>query len=717
MLDDTKSVVAGDDPEAAAEVVREAQMRAEVVGTVVEQLKGQELHCARHVFGSVALARVLKAASDAQRTGVVSPLLSRGEPFALLSDKYASHVIEEIIALGSRQESMIDSEAGLAQVLVHFVDRLAQTPPAGPVPLVACMRDRYGTHAVRALFRVLSGRPFTPRGSDPSSKPVQRETGSVAPPGPTDAPGPDAARAPVPPAYAEGLLRAADAVLSHGRADGEGIRQLFSHTVASPALSELIESLPEMCPQSAALISALLKWPADGARTDPPGERIRGKDAPEVGQADKAARGAGLASPPPQETVEWVRGLAREPTGSRALEVVLSAAPCTWWGRIHSALRGQILEMAQHLLANFVVQSLATCASKQRDLKLLLAELCPGLPALLASRPGVVWRLAQACARLGGGGAVLLEAIAAARPATDRLRNGGASSAGGDGGALANLILGIGAYGGSGGGLGKGQGGRGGGGKGGAGQAGGSGGWGSAGGARDAHLGEGVVVGNLGSRILEALLSLPYRESGAALRSISSLPAQELLDYARHPIASRAVEAALKVGGDDASEARQLMLGVLCSGPAKLVRSRAGCFVLGAAFDASPAELQERLLSGLLQCEAELRATSHGNSLTRRLRLEHFKSHPGSWAAMQVHPGPHCTASTQIYTHTQASHTHPRRPWLLSLRALSRRLRAVHIELSTVPFPLPRTLHGTDDLPWLSPACPPPLGRHRFRFP
>jgi uncharacterized membrane protein YgcG len=702
MLDDSKSAAAGDDHEGTEEVVREAEMRAEVVGTVVEQLKGQEVHCARHVFGSVALARVLRAASDAQRTRVVSPLLSRAEPFALLSDKYGSHVVEEIIALGARQESMADPEAGLAQVLVAFVDRLAEPLSSGPVPLVACMRDRYATHPVRALLRVLSGRPFAPRGTEGPSKPGQREAGSAMPPGPQEATGQDASRAPVPSAYAEALLRAADAVLSHGRADGQGIRQLLSHTVASPVLSELIEALPEGCPQSDALISALLKWAADGAPTEQPAERVRAKGAAKAGKATEAARGGGLATPPPPEAVEWVRELSREPAGSRALEAVLNSAAGTWWARIHSAVRGSVLEMAQHPLANFVVQAMAARAPKQRDLKLLLAELCPGMPALLASRAGVVWRLAQACARLGGGGAILLDALAATCPATDRLRENDAGEAGGDGGALANLILAIGAYGGgsgSGGRGGRGQGGQGNGGRGGAGQGGGSGGRDAAGGPRDAHLGGGVVVGNLGSRILEALLSLPYSQSGAALRSLNSLPAHELLDLARHPVGSRAVEAALKAGGGGADQVRQPMLAVLCAGPAKLVRSRAGCFVLGAAFDAAPAELQEQLLSGLLQSEAELRATSHGNSLTRRLRLEHFKSHPGSWAAMQVRPGP---PHTHAYTHAHA-HMHTpyqtrttRRYSHFTLLSLA---RGAHTAPSTCRCLLPRTFLVTECSP------------------
>ena len=618
------------------EAGRAAHIRADVVSTVVEQLKGQETHCARHVFGSVALARVLRAATDAQRARVVAPLLRRGDPYALLSDKYASHVLEEIVALAAQPESMVDSQGGLAQVLVEFVERLVEPPAAGPTPLVASMRDRHGTYAVRALFRVLSGRPFVPRGSAHAAKNELQSTGPTGTSSAADPAGQDTPRVTVPLAFGDALQRVAEAVLSHGRGTGEGVRQLFSHTVASPALLELVESLPETSKQLDALISALLKWPAE----DEPSVRQL-KDS--GGARGNARTGAGLrqerlADPqPPPETVEWVRSLARESSGSRALEAILKAAPSKWWDRVYVVARGSLLEMASHSLANFVVQTLAMRASNKRQLQRLLGEICPGMSSLLASRAGVVWRLAQSCARLGCGGAALLEAFSAACPPSGQKcrRQVDGEERESDGGALARLILAIGAHGG------KGQAwvGQGGGGRGGREQGRGSHAPGQhsalAPSDKPAHARD-LVVSNLGSRTFEALLSLRFDESSAALLSLSNLPPEELLDLSRHPVGSRTVEAALATPGPGAAEARQPILDTLCSSPGKLIRSRAGCFVLGATFDAVPTHLQEKILSGLLASETDLRATNHGSSLLRRLRFEHYKSHPDSWASMQV---------------------------------------------------------------------------------
>jgi len=350
LLDDSKDpggAVAGAEAEEEGDeaAVRTEQMRAEVVLTVVEQLNGQELNCARHVFGSVALARVLKAATDAQRSRIVSPLLSQIDPAALLSDKYASHVVEEIIALAARPESAVDPEAGLAHVLVEFAERLATTAPGGTVPLVTSMRDKHATYAVRALFRVLAGRPFAPRGAEPSAKPEQRWSGGGAPSsGPADASAQEAPRASVPAAFTAALALAADAVLSI-KGD-EGVRQLYSHTVASPALSELLEALPAGSAQLDALIGALLKWPENDrgvSKEAAKDSKGKGKD----GKGKDAGKDAGAAGAPapPWETVEWVSGLAHEPTGSRTLEAVLTASAAVWWGRVYSVFRGQLSTM------------------------------------------------------------------------------------------------------------------------------------------------------------------------------------------------------------------------------------------------------------------------------------------------------------------------------------------------------------------------------------
>ena len=86
------------DAEAATDEDASQGMRHEVVDNVVQQLAGSELASACHVFGSSALQRAIRLGSIPQRVALAGPLL-QAEPKVVLTDKYASHVLEGILSL------------------------------------------------------------------------------------------------------------------------------------------------------------------------------------------------------------------------------------------------------------------------------------------------------------------------------------------------------------------------------------------------------------------------------------------------------------------------------------------------------------------------------------------------------------------------------------------------------------------------------------------
>ena len=144
----------GDDADAAARV-------HEIVDTCLENLHGVEVQCACHVFGSTALQRVLKHSNSSQRAALAAPLFS-SPPRALLTDKYGSHAVEALLASvlpELRGATELDPE-GVPALFVGFCEALAS---GGAGLMSAALRDRYGTHVLRAAFLVLSGRPFAPR--------------------------------------------------------------------------------------------------------------------------------------------------------------------------------------------------------------------------------------------------------------------------------------------------------------------------------------------------------------------------------------------------------------------------------------------------------------------------------------------------------------------------------------------------------------------------
>ena len=150
------------DAEASASADEEMPqgMRHEVVDNVVQQLAGSELASACHVFGSSALQRAMRLGSIPQRVALATPMLCAA-PTHVLTDKYASHVVETILSLVHESLGAAggleweEGEACLGSLLVGFCDKLLAD---GVGALRAAMQDRHGTHVLRSLVRTLSGR-------------------------------------------------------------------------------------------------------------------------------------------------------------------------------------------------------------------------------------------------------------------------------------------------------------------------------------------------------------------------------------------------------------------------------------------------------------------------------------------------------------------------------------------------------------------------------
>ena len=150
------------DAEASASADEEMPqgMRHEVVDNVVQQLAGSELASACHVFGSSALQRAMRLGSIPQRVALATPMLCAA-PTLVLTDKYASHVVETILCLVHESLGAAgaleweEGEACLGSLLVGFCDKLLAD---GVGALRAAMQDRHGTHVLRCLVRTLSGR-------------------------------------------------------------------------------------------------------------------------------------------------------------------------------------------------------------------------------------------------------------------------------------------------------------------------------------------------------------------------------------------------------------------------------------------------------------------------------------------------------------------------------------------------------------------------------
>jgi hypothetical protein len=221
---------------------------AEIIENIVAQVHGHELSAARHVFASQTLQRAIASADTAHLVTLATPLFGARHAMAALTDKYASHVVEALLGqvLPSLQHASAtwkDSEPSLAARLVSLVDVLLENDARA---LLTAMRDRYATHAVRTMLRVLSGRqPSTAAagagggGGGRSGGQPYHSHGSAAVPA-------EPARVPVPPAFSAAVLRVCEALASTGQAARWW--SLTYHASAAPVVHGL-----------------LLAWPPEGA--------------------------------------------------------------------------------------------------------------------------------------------------------------------------------------------------------------------------------------------------------------------------------------------------------------------------------------------------------------------------------------------------------------------------------------------------------------------
>ena len=181
--------------------------REEIIETVISQVYGHELSAACHVFASPTLQRVIAVAPDASLVALATPLLSARHVLTALTDKYGSHVIEALLAqvLPSLQRTNAawqEGEASLGALAVSFADTLVAD---NAKILLAAMKDRYATHAMRSLFRVLAGLPPVSNqttntgGGPPGRKPPVTDDGAIE-------------RVMVPESFGAALGRIADAI-------------------------------------------------------------------------------------------------------------------------------------------------------------------------------------------------------------------------------------------------------------------------------------------------------------------------------------------------------------------------------------------------------------------------------------------------------------------------------------------------------------------------
>jgi hypothetical protein len=303
--------------------------------------------------------------------------------------------------------------------------------------------------------------------------------------------------------------------------------------------------------------------------------------------------------------------MATDRGGSHLLEAVLSSCPGWWWPLYAHVFQGDLCRLGSHPVANFGTQALLCGAPNAPAFGKLLKELLPALPTLLESRPGasLVLTMAREALKHSSGGKELVRGLRAAVAPPPPAAKGAAADSGAvaaaasaaaaaSGASFLTALLAIGA------------------------PPGGGGGGGYAG-------GEGVVVGAVGTRLVQALAGLSAGAADPLLASAAALPPAQVASLAVNAQGSRALEALLS--SPCGAAARLILSNSICESAARLARDRSGSHVLEAAFKGSAVDKRGKVLEALALIEGDLRSSAHGGALLQKLRFDHWRHHYDSW--------------------------------------------------------------------------------------
>ncbi|TFK56028.1 ARM repeat-containing protein [Heliocybe sulcata] len=161
-----------------------------------------------------------------------------------------------------------------------------------------------------------------------------------------------------------------------------------------------------------------------------------------------------------------------------------------------------------------------------------------------------------------------------------------------------------------------------------------------------------------GALLLQSMLQLPSPHHEVVLDSLRSLPTDDLIDLAHHPISSRILDAVLDSSEISPTVKRKFIMTFIGSFHT-LVDHRIGSRVADKCWAVADPFLKEKIARSLITHEQFLAASYYGKFFARRLRLPLLQRMPEEWKALQAGE-PQGVAATASVQHP--SNLKPREP-------------------------------------------------------
>ncbi|XP_029930123.1 nucleolar protein 9 [Myripristis murdjan] len=539
--------------ERLGEGFEEDEERVMFVENVLTEVKGKAVLVAMDRTGSVTLQRLLPLASPDQVGAVLAELGGEsGSEFKTVScDRCGGHVVESALRQMSRwtessqQEPPTTTEEGEEPcgALEAQVLSLSQVVRDNSAEFI---KHTHGSHVVRTLLNVLAGCVAPPR---TESRPGAKER-SVAP---------QLTDFEAPTSFWYELKSLTETLMNN-------INLSVTDAVASAVFQTMLTTChrkrPKLCKQ---LLRGIMEYLT--TRSAAPG-------------------------------VSPLLVFLKDQASSRLIEtIILLSHKAILRDLYKNHLKGQLVNLALHPVANFPIQRLTAASSKYKMFLRLFDELVQGVEAILAAgHMGVIVQLAESCAESGEKQGemmqCLLHAFHCAEPGTRHT-------------SCLPLFMSLLTY--------------------------------------EVYYHSDTAEGSIqtevplasicyhGSRLVQALAK--FKERSLLLNSLRSLTPADLLTLACDPSGSHVLQALITTSSD---KGRGKILKRLEGQYVQMACSRLGSRVLEAVWNSASVSQRQSIAQELVPSETQLRSDQFARHVWAKFALSHFMNRRAHWQEIQT---------------------------------------------------------------------------------
>ncbi|MEW5306821.1 MAG: hypothetical protein WDW36_009259 [Sanguina aurantia] len=658
-----------------------------LVGNVLEEIAGKELGIASDSACSRHVELLLGSAQPQQLIQFLTSIVEQDGFVLLASGPFGSHVLEKALVrlegqLDGMAEAEYDSfaaliktlcEALMGQLYPFITDKFAThvarrllclaagrnvLPAASKAQQASGKANHKGAHHSSSLATrtAISSAPYA-RKSAPSG-PAQPPPFSIA------------AGVPPQPQRFPDLVAALVEALSGGEFKGACMQELVSHPYASPFLQGLLTAcagdrapLSQLVPvvlgatvcddasKAGKLLSGVAAARVEAMVMDACASRVMEVLLAVAHKVGTRRRGSGAPMLSPSNLGRVARSWSTNAGGSIAFDVEElerrgpggprhrdpGATPppppppaCPHQPLLDELfdrfMRGQLLSLAHHPSANFVVQAALAAAHSKEQVKSMFEELQASLGELLRKRrSGVVAALVAACGRTGACQKEVCATLATAltgAAAAATLQQAGAGGGADDAQTIAQLapaLLSLDA---------------------------------------PCDLGsnsapgssQGPRLSTLGATMLTNVLSFGQGAARAFTDSVAGLRQHDAARVARDPSGSRCLEALLS--GSAPPKVKERLLTALTGSFGHVSLTAPGSYLVEACYSFGAAALKEKIVSELSASQRAVESTHWGPGLCRKLGVDAYTRDPEQWRRHAVSDTKTAAAFEKLFGNT-----------------------------------------------------------------